>query len=210
MSSCEVMEIAVSALIDDELSPSERLRTIDHLVDCPGCRELYRRSRTLSEVVTDPRSELDEEPPDEGFWRRISAASSFGERPARRPSSMWWSRLAAALLLGLGLALLLPSISENGAGTDDSLELILEGDRGQMSEKRFVALTAELLKADRRYHRKMLEVMLAVDEAVHGREGTLDEGLDLGVERESERRPENEDRPSEPLGTRRAKRPHRV
>ncbi len=208
MSSCHVMEIAVSAWIDGELSPLESTPALDHLVDCPACRGFYRRARVLSKVVDSPRSELDEEPPDAEIWHRIST-SSFDSGQSHRRSSMWWSRLAAVLLVTLGFLLLQPSSSEQRAASGEILELTLEGDRGRMSEERFVALTAELLKADRRFHRKMLEVMLTVDEVVHDGEGTMDERRGSRAEKEGEKRPENEDRP-EPSRAQRAKRPHHV
>ncbi len=41
-----------------------------------------------------------------------------------------------------------------------------------MDENRFVELTAELLKADRRYHRKMLDVMETVNQNAFIPEGS--------------------------------------
>ena len=54
----------------------------------------------------------------------------------------------------------------------------LEEDRGSMTDERFVSLAAEVLRADRRYHRKMLQVMQVAAAAGPAPEGTVDRADD--------------------------------
>jgi len=54
------------------------------------------------------------------------------------------------------------------------IELRLGEDRGKMTESRFIELTAELLRSDRRFHRKMLAVMQQVNQGEMILEGSQD------------------------------------
>lgn len=174
---CEPLAAALSALIDSELEADRQLSVIDHLLACPSCQRFYQHARdldgALAEIEAGDLAEAGLGPPPEAVWQRIAAASHDfpGVQPEQPPPPArtahpwltWAPRLAAVLLLAFGLWTL------NGLGDGrrfetpgDTFELTLEGDRGQMSEGRFVALTTELLRADRRYHQKMLEVMTTV------------------------------------------------
>lgn len=117
-----------------------------------------------------------------------------GARAAADPTwRTWLPSLAAALLLAVGLwtaGALGPFGNDiakqianrpagDGIGGDPvgggrqagALEVELEGDRGRMTEDRFVALATEVLRADRRYHLEMLEIMSTVTAATGVREG---------------------------------------
>ena len=178
---CTPFEVELSAFLDDELTHGERLRAVDHLAVCHACREHYRASRSLGLLVSQTHAEDDQ--PGDDIWDRIQDAAYPGEAPHTTEHSTWRSALvglAAAALVAFGLwsTTILPA---SGDQTDDVLagearvEVELESDAGAMTDERFVALTAEVLRADRLYHHKMLEVMRAVadererfDEALAG------------------------------------------
>lgn len=61
-------------------------------------------------------------------------------------------------------------------------------DRGKMTEQRFVELTTELLRSDRRFHRKMLDVMLTVNQQYLAMEGSSERE----IRGDGEERPESE------------------
>ena len=164
MSLCESFQISLSALLDGELEVTEVVPTCDHLVACEECRAFYLQARTLEERIA-------EEPPMQGdalkghleeLWLGIRKES------LRR---QLWRRLrtlvpqAAAILLVASASLFLYSrwpapapVLEPG-----ELEIIVEENRGQMTPSRFLEITTELLRADRRYQREMLQVMAVVD-----------------------------------------------
>ena len=87
--------------------------------------------------------------------------------------------LAAGLILALGIWLLRPAVLEESAPVLDReggvVNVVLEQDRGSMSDERFLELTTELLRADRGYHRKMFEIMRVVDDMTARPEGSTDE-----------------------------------
>jgi hypothetical protein len=124
----------------------------------------------------------DAEPAPEDVWERIAAASGVtGQRRTRwrelRRAPRWAAQLAAALIVGLALGWLLPrlpapALPEQAAAGE--VDVVLEEDKGSMTDERFVELATEILRADRDYHRKMLEVM-AVVTAVGRTEGSVDE-----------------------------------
>lgn len=200
--SCETIEIHLSALLDGELEPPESLPVVDHLLECSACRSFYRRGRALDELVLEsPREEHDTLPPGD-VWRRIAAETGLERRGAllRFPerfvrtvtrSPAWARSLAALLVVAVGLALLglwlrapvpgpngsMASGSENGSenGSGEMVLVELGEDEGDMTDDRFVELAAEILRADRRYHKKMLQVMSVVTEMGPVEEGTSDE-----------------------------------
>jgi len=45
--SCAAFQELLSAALDDELSPAERIRLAEHLVECPRCRLLQCRLARL-------------------------------------------------------------------------------------------------------------------------------------------------------------------
>ncbi|HEX9734006.1 MAG TPA: zf-HC2 domain-containing protein [Thermoanaerobaculia bacterium] len=178
---CETYRTSISALIDGELETPERLPAVDHLLECAACRIFYRRARALGDMLVASQSQ-DAEPAPEDVWERIAAASGVtGQRRTRwrelRRAPRWAAQLAAALIVGLALGWLLPrlpapALPEQAAAGE--VDVVLEEDKGSMTDERFVELATEILRADRDYHRKMLEVM-AVVTAVGRTEGSVDE-----------------------------------
>lgn len=182
---CHFQELAISTLVDGELATAELMPTLDHLVRCAACRAFYRRARDLDTAVSqqgltehqhglaEQSAEEEHEAPPEALWERIAAAST----PAtpRRFEARWLPQIAAALLLAFGLWAVQAYEGPRAESNLEGIELVLGEDGGAMTEQRFVALTAEVLRADRRYRELMLAVMRSVDEADSGREVSADE-----------------------------------
>ncbi len=169
---CESYELRLSAWLDENIDRIEQHELVDHLVRCSECREFYAQSRALAGLVTmaDGGAEL-EAPPAE-LWERIQ------ERVAQPPasSSAWVWRAAAALLLGAALAFL-PWPATQPDDRSGRMDIVLEADRGDMTESRFLQLAAEVLRADRRYHFAMQQVMDRVIDEEWGPEGVSSEGI---------------------------------
>lgn len=169
---CEGFEAALSAVVDGELDSVDLLPSLDHLADCPSCREFYRQARRLDGAVLAFEASRDSEAPPPAVWERIAES---GAPPA--PASTrgrWLPRLAAVLVVGFGIwALQRMPASPRPAATGE-VEVVLASDGGRMDDARFVELATEVLEADRTFHRKMLEVMTAVTE-YESREGSLGE-----------------------------------
>lgn len=173
---CELHQADLSALLDGELETGEAVAAVDHLADCGACRDFWRSARDL-QAATAPEAAADPTPPADG-WRRIEAAV---EKDHRRSSRAWAWRVAAVLVVGVGLlfALRLGPRPDppGGSGLDPVPGDVLEVQAGSqpMSERRFVEVTTELLRAEPVYHLKMLEVMRQVA-APEGLPGALREG----------------------------------
>ncbi len=208
-SSCDAASVALSALLDDELPHLDRLDAIDHLAVCQHCRRFYRRARDFDVSLAALEGEGLEEPVSELMWSRVAAATEPAadteQEPAmdtraaiaplatRKPSKrLWLSSLAAMALLASSLWLM-QRLHPLGATQSAVYELRLEEIRGQMTEERFVALTTEVLRADRRYHHKMLEVMNTVADRTRLAEGTVGDTTRRPESREARRNDERFD-----------------
>lgn len=181
MSPCETWEISISALADGELPSEDLLSTIDHLAECPGCQAFYRDVRALAAALpARTAAEPGEEAPEE-IWRRIEVATVPAVVPAAGrtgPARPWAWRLAAAVLLAVGLWGALAAVRFLRPA-DAPIEVTLGEDRGQMTDQRFVDLTVELLRADSRYRHEMLQVLTTVSEKDERQEGPADYGTPL-------------------------------
>lgn len=161
MGRCELCEIEISALLDGESPDEVLLPLLDHLAECAGCRGFYQRARHLDEAVAGLRGHRAETAPP-ALWQEIERAAGLAPRRAlpRWPARL--AQIAAGVLLVFGLWAAAGAPSERGR-TPERLEVVLGQDAGQMSETRFAQIVVDVLRADRRYHRKMLEVMTAVE-----------------------------------------------
>jgi hypothetical protein len=178
---CEACEMSISALLDGEVEREELLPLLDHLSGCTSCQAFYREARALDGALK-PGVAPVPEPAPEAVWERIErrgfAASSW---------RTWAPRLAAALLIALGTAWAARSLGPNPAG--QPIEVVL-GQGGSMSDRRFVEITAEVLRADPRYRHEMLRVMSAVAAQAEPRETPADQDPLFS----EESAPEREDR----------------
>jgi predicted anti-sigma-YlaC factor YlaD len=159
MKHCEMHQVSLSTFMDGELRSTDALTAVDHLARCEDCRAFYRDARALDELTLGAVHLAAEQPVTADLWRRISDEASHhtSTRSAwRRLRPVWASAAAAALVVAIGLSLF------GGATETGDVEIVLEQDRGSMSDERFVELTSELLRSDRRYHEKMRDVLALV------------------------------------------------
>lgn len=172
---CEEHAAELSALLDGEIDRGILLPTLDHLARCAPCRDFYRRARALDGTLALVREN------DRGTghgslpgWREVERRSR--RRLPHRRALAWSGRLAAGLLAAAGLAAALGTLGGPEAPPPGSVvEVRLEGDRGHMDEARFLELATELLRADRRYHLAMEQVLAEVNRRTFGREGSAEE-----------------------------------
>ncbi len=185
MSDCETYEMSISALADGELPMEDLLPTLDHLAECPSCQAFYLEVRALAATLpagaSDDARRLSASAPGEApeeIWRRIevAAAPALSRTWRIRP---WAMRLAAAVLLVTGLWGALAVMRSAVGPVGEPIEVTLGDDRGRMTEKRFVDLTVELLRAGPRYCQEMLQVLTAVNERGGGQETPADYDVPL-------------------------------
>lgn len=146
MDRCETMQVELSALMDGELEHDEILRVLEHLQDCKPCSELLAEMRRLEGALQPLRATVKAERR-AGMWRPGARLRAIG--------------VAAAVLVAFigGWTLSESSASIDIPHQDEILELSLGEESGKMADAQFVSMTVELLRADPRYHRAMLEVL---------------------------------------------------
>lgn len=174
---CERYEILASTSMDEALDRDEQQELLDHVVRCESCREFFVDARALEglSVMTGARAATEEPSPE--IWAQIESRAADGDQRRTGGMPAWAWRAAAALLLGAALAF----VPWPAAPTNDlnarQMDVVLEGDRGDMTEGRFLQLTGEILRADRRFHFAMQEVMEKVIDHEWDSEGSTSEGL---------------------------------
>lgn len=177
MNRCEDIQIELSAVVDGEADTEALPSALDHLLRCADCQRFYRGCRRVEDVAGEARRGAQIE--------RLLAATAInddrqGAFPLRLPAlrrrlirprfmgigagrvGAW--RAAAMVIMAVGLFTLGRGAMLTGAALSPTQDVVvrLEEDRGKMSDERFVELTVELLRSDRRYHEKMLEIMNGV------------------------------------------------
>lgn len=185
---CEACETTLSALHDGETGEmeAEEIRTaLDHLLDCPSCQGFYREARALNTALQGTRQDARQTAADEQTlaraWDSIES-ESFGETAVRRRWRTWAPRLAAAVILALGTSWAALSVGERELRRPGEPIQVVLGEDSSMTEERFIQLTTEILRSDRRYQQEMLRVMSAVAEETAPRETPLDEDSSFSTE----------------------------
>jgi hypothetical protein len=161
---CEAFTEELSAFQDGELPFPESLAAMDHLATCEGCRRFYLDSRRLSErLLAGPKVATPEV-----LWERIAERSAEApEIPIkyRTRRRQWAAGLAIAAGLILALALsqrsFRPSVEPRPgvATSSQAREVVIEGAKDKMTDERFISLLAEILSADKKYHRETERVL---------------------------------------------------
>jgi len=198
MKSCQEHESRISAWLDGEFDAERRLELLDHFARCPGCRRFYLEARALAGLVAGVGA-APAEPLPADMWERIASRVDRHRagRAVRRRPAVWMLRAAALLAVALGVGfwqLRGAAQPEAPPASASEIEVLLEQDQGEMSETRFVELTTEVLRADRRFHRAMLEVMeqvvaeTATERSPETSEGRGDERAEEGGERKTRSR----------------------
>ena len=90
MKACKEYEARISALIDDELSPEERLAVMEHLAGCPGCKAYWEDLLAMGDLL---RAEDTHAP--EGFAESVMARVKETAQERKVVTFPLWKRLAA-------------------------------------------------------------------------------------------------------------------
>jgi hypothetical protein len=196
---CDATEERLSALLDGELPPGAAAEALEHAFGCASCRRFFLSAKRLQAVA--PELAAAPVPAADPVWERIRVASGISAPAARIAPARWGGfsigprlRAAAFVALGLGAGYLLAPFARGeapGSGLSGGAVVAASArsDAGAMDERRFVALAQELLAADPKFQRTMLQVLRLVP-ALETGEG-LDEPEDRGFVRanaEEERR----------------------
>jgi hypothetical protein len=188
MATCEAFEIEISAMIDGQLPAAEALPVIDHICGCRSCRGFYRMVRGLEASLAEARVSSGRGELPAGLWARIDAelqedgvageVVSLPQAAHSLPGWLW--KMAAAILVLVGTIVIgRQMLPANDGPPSDVLMVRMESDRGQMSDQRFIELTTELLRADRRYHQKMSDILQAVGGHAYVAEGSPDRSREI-------------------------------
>lgn len=92
---CDEALLAISAALDGELSPRERLKLSDHLLQCDTCRELAEDLRVLTEKLGQSDREV---PPELAAKIRRAVAEEVQAAPAPKRRRAPYLRAVAAML----------------------------------------------------------------------------------------------------------------
>ncbi len=138
MNRCDQARRLYGAYWDDEVTQAEREWLEAHFTACPGCRVQYEQlARTLETVGSLPRTEVAQDLPE----RALAAARRAGPVPDRLavapPTPVWVPVTAAAALLLVVFALLLPTLAPTFGPSGSALRAGLATD--EVREPRLVA-----------------------------------------------------------------------
>lgn len=181
MSECERCQLELSGLWDEGRGGIAATRqSLLHLSGCAACQEFIRKVGSLGEIsralapVDGSRSEGEASwLPQGGVARYLAAAAAI-----------------VALCTGAWLGTVRPAVS--AASRDHRLEIQLAASRAAMTEERFLEITRELLEADHRYRRLMLQVLGEVESQVSqasGIEASNEEAIGRSEDVRDARRP---------------------
>jgi len=193
MKSCEEYEIDLSSLVDGELPPEAAGEALEHAFGCAGCRTFYLAARRLEKASAGLRREATAADTADTGWRGVQ------ERLSRSAGVVRWLpsrglRAAALVALGLGGGYVLSGVLRPLPASPAAFDAARAGagvvpaatagapaapsgsaTPSAMDEHRFVALADELMRADVRYQRAMLQVLRLVP-ALETGEGLRQEG----------------------------------
>lgn len=192
---CEACETTLSALLDGEMEAGEVRTALDHLLECPSCRDFYREARSLDGALRQTGQEREDQQALARVWDAVDR-ESFGEPAARRRWRTWAPRLAAAVLLALGTSWAALSLGGGQLSRPEQPIQVELGKGANMTEERFIQITTEILRSDRRYRQEMLRVMSAVTAETAPREAPVDQDLALSTEPAREREDRGPARPA--------------
>ena len=137
---CETYEVLISTWMDEGLERSGQRELFDHFVRCESCRAFYSDARALEGLVVaaapGERADLAEIPSPE-VWERIESKTA-PEPETGRGLPSWMLRAAAALVVGVGLAFVPWPRSAAPARAATQVDLVLEENRGSMTEVRWL------------------------------------------------------------------------
>lgn len=167
MTTCVEFELALSELLDGELPPALAAEAVEHAFACASCREFFRAARRLGIVA---REESAVALAEDALWERVRSAGGLGAFADQRTAgTSRWLGVAALLALGvgggwLGRGLAAPAAPATTAASEPrpGAAVVVSTAPSNMDERRFVALADELLDADPKFQRAMLQVLRLV------------------------------------------------
>lgn len=103
MRDCGTYEAWISALLDGELDPKYQVELMDHLADCPGCRQYFDDLMAMGDALAD----MEASAPGDFAQSVMDAVARTPQVPAkkdRRAARPWrrWAAMAACLVLAVG------------------------------------------------------------------------------------------------------------
>jgi anti-sigma factor RsiW len=108
---CDDAEFLLEAYVDGELEPAQQLELEQHLINCPSCKDLLRERQQFRTFFT-ANAPVYAAPP-ELRTRVLTAVRKEQTKQARTTAWRPWLYAAAAVVLGLGLALSYRSPANN-------------------------------------------------------------------------------------------------
>ena len=104
MRTCETYEAWLSALLDGELDPKYQAELMEHLSDCPACRQYFDDLMAIQDALAEPDGVKAPEGFAQSVMDAVAKTPQGGAEPAprnKKPALRWrrWAALAACLAL---------------------------------------------------------------------------------------------------------------
>lgn len=159
--SCARCQLELSALWDHgDADLAATRQSLLHLASCVSCRQFLRSMGSLHEVAA---------------AHAVRALSGIDGLPQRGKTARRTLAAAATVIALLGGAWLGRESWAPATVPPGEVEIRLAAERSRMTEGRFVEIARELLEADHRYRRAMLQVLREIESQVSGREASSEE-----------------------------------
>lgn len=142
MNRCDQARRLFDAYWDDEVTQAEREWLEGHFGACPGCRQDYEQfARTLEAVSSLPRVEVARDLADRALQAARRAQAVPDRLAVAPPTPRWVPVTAAAALVLVTVALLLPTLSPRFGTRPDAPVATRDGREAPVAEPRLVATT---------------------------------------------------------------------
>jgi len=142
MNRCDQARRLFDAYWDDEVTQAEREWLEGHFGGCPGCRQAYEQfARTLEAVSALPRVETSRDLAERALQAARRAQPVPDRLAAAPPTPRWVPVTAAAALVLVAAALLLPTITPRVGLRPDGTLATLAVDEPPVAEPRLVSST---------------------------------------------------------------------
>ena len=131
MELCEKYQTLISAAVDGELPPKQRGELMEHLAQCPACREIFDQTMAMHMAF----SQLDTKVP--GDLTADVMAKVRAQRQIKKPRSHWWQMAAAVaaccVLAFLGYPYLLGEMTPADTAGEAALYSAADGQEAEGS-----------------------------------------------------------------------------
>jgi predicted anti-sigma-YlaC factor YlaD len=154
---CEPYQIALSAMLDFELSREEMATTIQHLSQCEDCRKEFEKFRRLQDTIEAGITSL---VPSEKIWVNLQKSLKPLQRPLIlkfRQNFLKIIAIAAVIFVAFGVGYY--SAKSKVKPFKVNIPTVFTGKSAQMDEAQFIDFTRDLLNSDPKYSMKMYIVL---------------------------------------------------